>query len=71
MVSVCVCACHVARDGAERAFFPRFVVPQLIRGSTLCVFLTWSSMHGGAGAWKWKESGGTLLVSGISLFGEQ
>lgn len=69
----CLCVCvrvTLARSGLS-APFPPFVVPQLIWGSILYNFLMWSSMHGGAGGWKWKESGGMLLVSGISLFGEQ
>lgn len=60
----------VGQDGAA-PMFSGFVVPPLMSGSILCVFLTWSSLPGGAGVWKWKESGGMLLVSGISLFREQ
>lgn len=74
-VYACVCVCVyvcVTLPGTEPSVrFLRFVVPQLISGSILCIFLMWSSVHGGVGVWKWKESGGMLLVSGISLFGEQ
>lgn len=38
MVSVCVCACHVGQDGAQRTFLPRFVCAAVDSGFGLVYF---------------------------------